>query len=64
MHIGDDFKKDYLGAKNLGWNALLIQRDPEAKNELLINDSSKTNIDVEDICDNFSDVEKRIFTLP
>ena len=64
LHIGDDFKKDYLGAKNLGWNALLIQRDPEAKNELLNNDSSKTIIDAQDICDNFSDVERRIFNLP
>ena len=60
LHIGDDYKKDYIGAKNLGWNALLIQRDPEARIELLSNDSSKTKIGVEDICDSFFDIERRI----
>lgn len=64
LHIGDDFKKDYLGAKNVGWNALLIQRNKEAKNELLSLNSVKTNFGeaqiVDDICDNFYDVEAKI----
>ena len=64
LHIGDDLKKDYLGAKNVGWNALLIQRNKEAKNELLGAKISKTNFGeakiLDDICDNFYDVEAKI----
>ena len=29
LHIGDDFKKDYTGASNMGWNAFLIVRDSD-----------------------------------
>ena len=29
LHIGDDFKKDYTGASNIGWNAFLIVRDSD-----------------------------------
>lgn len=26
LHVGDEIEKDYLGAKNAGWNALMIDR--------------------------------------
>jgi len=26
LHVGDDVNKDYFGAKNVGWNALLVDR--------------------------------------
>jgi FMN phosphatase YigB (HAD superfamily) len=38
LHIGDELEKDYFGAKNAGWNALMIDRtgcfkDPFSANE-------------------------------
>ena len=29
LHIGDDVSKDYLGARDMGWHALLIRRDQQ-----------------------------------
>ena len=26
LHIGDDLDKDYLGARNVGWNSVLVDR--------------------------------------
>ena len=68
LHIGDDLKKDYFGAKSLGWNALIIQRDINAKTELLCNKSIQSNFGnstiMDDICDSFNDVESKIFESP
>ena len=67
LHIGDDLKKDYLGAKHLGWNAILIQRNKEAKAELLGTKYLRTNFGEanieEDICDDFRDVEAQIWNV-
>ena len=40
LHIGDELEKDYFGAKNAGWNALMIDRtgcfeDSFSVNELI-----------------------------
>ena len=64
LHIGDDLRKDYQAAKNLGWNALLIQRNQQAKKVV---DSAAvkacTNeLITDDICDNFLGVETKIFS--
>ena len=42
VHIGDDYVNDYCGARNVQWNAFLLQRDND-------NDSDNDN-------DNDSDV--------
>lgn len=31
LHIGDDYNKDYLAAKSMGWNSLLIDRSSQKK---------------------------------
>lgn len=31
LHIGDDVEKDYFGAKNVGWNALVLDRSGRFK---------------------------------
>ena len=33
IHIGDDYDKDYLGASNAGWEALLLARDGEGSTD-------------------------------
>lgn len=33
LHIGDSFSKDYVGAKNAKWNAILIKRDDYDAND-------------------------------
>ncbi|XP_020712194.2 rhythmically expressed gene 2 protein-like [Athalia rosae] len=34
LHIGDTYDRDYLGAKNANWNAILIKRDSKQKIDL------------------------------
>ena len=60
LHIGDDLDKDYLGARKMGWNGLLIVRDEVTRSKLLCEPSS-SEIKLEDICDNFCEIENKIF---
>ena len=50
LHIGDSVQKDYLAAKHVGWNALLMQRT--------LNQSSSKSIPQADIVSSFEDVSK------
>lgn len=34
IHVGDDYKKDYLGAKNAGWKAIYLTRDGGVANHV------------------------------
>ena len=64
LHIGDDLEKDYFGARNMGWNAFLIVRDELTRHKLLSTQnctSSPSEIKLKDICDNFGDVEEKLF---
>ena len=56
LHIGDDYEKDYLGAKNAGMNAFLLQRNTNnnKKNE------SELNIDDDDVVISLMDVIKKM----
>lgn len=56
LHVGDDFKLDYEGAKNAGWNALLIC--DKTKKEKLPKD-----INLKEVVENISEIESHIFTL-
>lgn len=38
LHIGDELEKDYFGAKNAGWNALMIDRTGYFKDSFLANE--------------------------
>ena len=63
LHIGDDLKKDYVGAKDMGWNAYLIARQEKVRKELLSTPNSKNSsiqIHENDICDSFRDVEIKL----
>ena len=66
VHIGDNLKKDYLAAKTMGWNALLLQRDKQAIDWFGDGPGKRYTEEVimDDICDNFLDVESKIFTKP
>lgn len=33
LHIGDNLRLDYTGAKNAGWNAIIIKQDYESNDE-------------------------------
>ena len=52
LHIGDDVAKDYLGARGVGWHALLIDRGS----------SSDTSHQVEEdhVCWDFGDVQRKL----
>ena len=66
LHIGDDLKKDYIGARDMGWNAYLIARDEIVRNELLSRQdsiNSSTQINIDDICDSFRDVETKLWNV-
>ena len=47
LHVGDDVAKDYYGARDMGWHALLMSRNGN------INDK---NIQHDNICKDFHDV--------
>lgn len=49
MHIGDKLDNDYFGAKNAGWNALLIKHEDEI-NEI--------NIPKEDVFRNLKELQE------
>lgn len=49
MHIGDKLDNDYFGAKNAGWNALLIKHETEI---------SEINIPKEDIFRNLKELQE------
>lgn len=48
LHIGDDQEKDYKGAKNVGWHALLINRSNNGEKH------------AEDTCDSFKRVTEHL----
>ena len=48
LHVGDDINKDYNGARDMGWHALLMYRNKAI--------SSNENIPEDHICRNFNDV--------
>lgn len=50
MHVGDDVGKDYIGARGVGWNALLVDRD----------NYNHSRVDVDHVCRDFHDVEKKL----
>lgn len=33
LHVGDNFKLDYLGARKAGWNSVWLSEKPEATQE-------------------------------
>lgn len=56
LHVGDNFKLDYLAAKNAGWNAVLVY--DKAKNEHLSED-----INIMEVVEDISKLESHIFCL-
>lgn len=53
-HIGDDMEKDYLGAKEAGWRALLLDR-----HDVWRRDKRAAN---EDICDDLLEAKEKLCT--
>lgn len=51
LHVGDDAIKDYQGAINSGWNALLIEREIASKN----------NVPIKHIIHNFDEILPLIY---
>ncbi|KAH8553086.1 HAD-like domain-containing protein [Umbelopsis sp. PMI_123] len=48
LHIGDDLKRDYLGARDAGWHSLLLRRDKLSYEEPLTNlPSDSENLPIE-----------------
>ena len=50
MHVGDDVAKDYLGARGIGWNSLLIDRGHDID----------SRVDRDHLCRDFHDVGSKI----
>ncbi|XP_017885225.1 rhythmically expressed gene 2 protein-like [Ceratina calcarata] len=55
LHIGDTFSKDYVGAKNAKWNAILIKRDDP--------DVSDKRVPKTDVFKNLRDLKVYLSTL-
>ena len=63
LHIGDDYEKDYLGAKNAGMNAFLLQRSTNSNdnnNNKKKKNESELNIDDDDVVISLMDVIKKM----
>ena len=68
LHVGDDLKKDFFAAKNIGWNALIIQREKTQKQEQSNQSTTKSDgshegsiCGADSICNSFSEVESKLF---
>jgi len=51
-HLGDDAGKDYIGAKDAGWNALLLDRDGSG--------GAESRVPAEDICQDLIEAKERM----
>jgi FMN phosphatase YigB (HAD superfamily) len=51
LHIGDDVEKDYFGAKNSGWNSIVLNRK-----SLPLDDFP--NVPKIDICKDFAEIDE------
>ena len=53
LHVGDDLVKDYRGAKALGWNSLLLNRDN-------LNPENFHGVPENHLCNSFQNVDQFI----
>jgi putative hydrolase of the HAD superfamily len=53
LHVGDDLVKDYHGAKALGWNSLLLNRNN-------LNPENFDGVPEKHLCNNFQNVDQFI----
>ncbi len=52
LHVGDDIENDYLGAKEAGWNAILIDRSSAQ--------DAQQRVPSQDVCQNLVEVLERL----
>ena len=53
LHIGDDVAKDYVGARGVGWHALLINRGGS-------DNDSASEVGEDHVCRDFVEVRRKL----